>query len=171
MMKCSQSCGGHTADANVSAAQNFLPDKRDHDGVINIVVCGVAGRDIFKSKLGDKANYARIVRLHRRVCSFVHGLKFADEGFYNYQGGVEHVNQPRCSHIGDPMAPSLSRWVAIKIRQRGRGSRLDLAALGGQAAHQRRGAADRGGDINDVAVPLLLVLQLERVPATVTGNA
>jgi hypothetical protein len=34
-------------------------------------------------------------------------------------------------------------------------------AIGRQAAHQRRGAA---------AVPLLLVLQLERVPATVTGN-
>jgi hypothetical protein len=31
-------------------------------------------------------------------------------------------------------------------------------------------AAARGGDINDVVVPLLLVLQLERVPATVTGN-
>ena len=45
---------GHTADADVPAAQNFLPDKRDHDGVINIVVCGVAGRDSFKSKLAAK---------------------------------------------------------------------------------------------------------------------
>ena len=52
---------GHTADANVPTAQNFLPDKRDHYGVIHIVICGVAGRDIFKSKLGDKADHARIV--------------------------------------------------------------------------------------------------------------
>src|SRR6516225_4336507 len=84
---------GHTADANVPAAQDFLPDKRDHYGVINIVVCGVAGRDIFKSKLSDKADHARIVGLHRLVCSFVHRPKFANEGFYNYQGGIEHVNQ------------------------------------------------------------------------------
>jgi hypothetical protein len=54
---------GHTADADVPAAQNFLPDKRHHDGVINIVVCGVAGRDIFKSKLGDKAEHAGIAGL------------------------------------------------------------------------------------------------------------
>src|SRR5215831_6265381 len=80
------------------ATQNFLPDKRDHDGVINIVVSGVAGRDIFKSKLGDKADDARIAGLHRPVCSFIHRPQFADEGFYNYQGGVEHVNQPRCTH-------------------------------------------------------------------------
>jgi len=30
-------------------------------------------------------------------------------------------------------------------------------------------AAAHGGDINDVVVPLLLVLQLERVPATLAG--
>src|SRR6516164_1117257 len=86
---------GHTADANMAAAQDFLADKRDHDGVIKIVVCGVAGRDIFKSKLGDKADHAGVAWLHRTVCSFVHRPKFADEGFYNYQCWVEHVNQSR----------------------------------------------------------------------------
>ena len=91
------------------AAQNFLPDKRDHDGVINIVICGVAGRDIFKSKLSGKADRARITRLHRRVCSFVHRPKFADEGFYNDQCWVEHVNRPCCTQLGGPMAASLSR--------------------------------------------------------------
>ena len=45
------------------AAQNVLTDKRDHDGVINVVLCSVAGRDIFKSKLGDKANHPRIAGL------------------------------------------------------------------------------------------------------------
>jgi len=30
-------------------------------------------------------------------------------------------------------------------------------------------AAARGGNINDVVVPLLLVTQLDRVPVTVTG--
>ena len=53
----------NTACANVPAAENFLPDKRDHDGVINIVVCCVAGRDVFKSKLRDKADHARIAGL------------------------------------------------------------------------------------------------------------
>jgi hypothetical protein len=33
---------GHTADADMPATQNFLPNKRDHDGVINIVVGGIA---------------------------------------------------------------------------------------------------------------------------------
>ena len=54
MMKCSQSAPGHTANANIASRAIFLPDKRDHDGVIDIVVSGVAGRDIFKGKLGDK---------------------------------------------------------------------------------------------------------------------
>ena len=61
-MKCSRS-REVAPGADVPAAQNFLPDKRDHDGVINIVVGCVAGRDIFKSKLGDKANDARIAKL------------------------------------------------------------------------------------------------------------
>jgi hypothetical protein len=45
---------GHTADADMPTAQNFLPNQRDHDGVINIVVDSVASRDIFESKLGSK---------------------------------------------------------------------------------------------------------------------
>ena len=84
---------GYAADANVSAPHNFLTDKRDHDRVINIVICRVAGRDILKSKLGDKADYARVAGLHRPICSFILRPEFADEGFYNYQCGVEHVNQ------------------------------------------------------------------------------
>ena len=54
---------GNAADANVPAAQNFLPDKCDHDGVINIMVGCVARCDIFKSKLGNKANDAGIAGL------------------------------------------------------------------------------------------------------------
>jgi hypothetical protein len=53
----------NTACANVPAAENFLPDKRDHDGVINVVVGCVAGRNIFESKLGDEANDAGIAGL------------------------------------------------------------------------------------------------------------
>jgi hypothetical protein len=44
----------HTADADMPAAQNFLSNERDHDGVIYIVVGGVASGDTFKSQLGDK---------------------------------------------------------------------------------------------------------------------
>ena len=54
---------GHTADADMPAAQNFLSNKRDHDGVINIVVGGVASRDIFKSQLGDKVQNPGIAGL------------------------------------------------------------------------------------------------------------
>ena len=57
MLRKARRARGYTADADVPAAQNFLPDKRDHDGVIDIVVCGVAGRDTFKSKLGGKADH------------------------------------------------------------------------------------------------------------------
>ena len=42
---------GHTANTDMPATQNFLPNKRDHDGVINVVVDSVAGRDSFESKL------------------------------------------------------------------------------------------------------------------------
>jgi hypothetical protein len=44
----------YATDANMPAAQNFLPNERDHDSVINIVVGGVASRDIFESKLRSK---------------------------------------------------------------------------------------------------------------------
>jgi hypothetical protein len=44
----------HATDANMPAAQNFLPNERDHDSVINIMVGGVASRDIFESKLRSK---------------------------------------------------------------------------------------------------------------------
>ena len=54
---------GHTADADMPAAQNFLPNKRDHDGVINIVVGGIASRYIFKIKLRSKAEDPRIFGL------------------------------------------------------------------------------------------------------------
>jgi hypothetical protein len=51
---------GHTADAKAPTAQNFLPDKYDHDGVINIMVGCVASCDILKSKLGNEAKDAGI---------------------------------------------------------------------------------------------------------------
>jgi hypothetical protein len=47
---------GHTANADMPATQNFLPNKRDHDGVINVVVDSVAGRDSFESKLRSSAS-------------------------------------------------------------------------------------------------------------------
>ena len=46
---------GHTADADMPATQYFLPNKRDHDGVINVVVDSVASRYSFESKLRSKA--------------------------------------------------------------------------------------------------------------------
>jgi hypothetical protein len=45
----------HTTDANVSPPQNFLPNKRDHYGVMNIMVGRIASRNIFESKLRSKA--------------------------------------------------------------------------------------------------------------------
>ena len=54
---------GHTADADMPATQNFLPNKRDHDGVINIVVGGIASRYSFKIKLRSKAQDPRIFGL------------------------------------------------------------------------------------------------------------
>src|SRR5215469_8267236 len=115
---------GHTALANVPAAQNFLTDKRDHYGVINIVICGVAGCDIFKSKLGDKTDDPRIAGLQRPVCSFVHRPKLADEGFYDYQCGVEHANQPRC-----PNGPKLITRVTSKEFGKGAEATAGLEAI------------------------------------------
>jgi hypothetical protein len=54
---------GHTADADMPASKNFLPNKRDHNGVINVMVGSVASRDIFKSKLRSKVQDPGIVRL------------------------------------------------------------------------------------------------------------
>ena len=56
---------GDTTDANVPAAQNFLPDQCDHDCVINVVVGRVTGCDGLKSKLGGKADDTGIARLKR----------------------------------------------------------------------------------------------------------
>ena len=53
----------HTPDADMSAAQNFLPNQGDHDGVINVVIGRVASRDIFDSKLSNKVEDPRIVWL------------------------------------------------------------------------------------------------------------
>ena len=80
----------HATDANMPAAQNFLPNERDHDSVINIVVGGVAGCDIFKRKLCEKGDNARIAGLHHPVCSFVHRPKFANERFDDDQRWIEH---------------------------------------------------------------------------------
>ena len=54
---------GHIADADMPATQNFLPNKRDYDGVINVVVDSVASRYSFESKLRGKAQDPRIVGL------------------------------------------------------------------------------------------------------------
>src|SRR6185369_16100383 len=100
--------------------QNFLSDKRDHNGVINIVVSCVATRDIFQSKLGGKANNGGIVWLQNSVCSFIHRPEFADKGLYDDQCGVEHVNDLdadlcRCK-IAEGRQPSLITRVGELLR-------------------------------------------------------
>jgi hypothetical protein len=60
-------------DANVPAAQNFLPYQRDHDRVIDVVVGRVTGCDGLKSKLGGKADDAWIARLKRCALHRDHG--------------------------------------------------------------------------------------------------
>ena len=81
---------GHTADADMPATQNFLPNKRDHDGVINVVVYSVASRYSFESKLRSKAQDPRIVGLQYRVRSLVHRSKFANKCFDYDQRRIEH---------------------------------------------------------------------------------
>src|SRR6476660_7762249 len=81
---------GHTADADMPATQNFLPNKRDHDGVINVVVDSVASRYSFESKLRSKAQDPRIVGLQYRVRSLVHRSKFANKCFDYDQCRIEH---------------------------------------------------------------------------------
>src|SRR5262249_47798245 len=80
----------HAANTDVPAAQDLLPDQRDHDGVIDIVISRIAGRDIFKSKLRDKADDARIARLEHPIGSFVHRPKFANKRFDDDQRWIEH---------------------------------------------------------------------------------
>ena len=88
-MKCSQSWG-HTAEADMAGTQNFLPNKRDHYGVINIVVGGIASRNSFKSKLRSKAQDPRIVGLQIRVRSAVHRSNIANKCFDYDQSRIEH---------------------------------------------------------------------------------
>src|SRR6516165_1348551 len=85
---------GHTADADMLATQNFLPNKRDHDGVINVVVDSVASRYSFESKLRSKAQDPRIVGLQYRVRSTVHRSKFANKCFDYDQRWIEHRIRP-----------------------------------------------------------------------------
>jgi hypothetical protein len=53
------------ADADVPTAQDFLPDRRDQDCVIDVMVGGITGRDCLKSKLCDKTDNAGIAWLKR----------------------------------------------------------------------------------------------------------
>src|SRR6476661_8374493 len=85
---------GHTADADMTATQNFLPNKRDHDGVINVVVDSVASRYSFESKLRGKAQDPRIVGLQIRVRSAIHRSKFANKCFDYDQRRIEHRIRP-----------------------------------------------------------------------------
>src|ERR1700734_1428825 len=81
---------GHTADADMPATQNFLPNERDHDGVINVVVYSVASRYSFESELRRKAQDRRIVGLQIRVRSPVNRSKFANKCFDYDQRRIEH---------------------------------------------------------------------------------
>ena len=50
----------------------------------------IAGRNIFKSKLGDKANHTRVAGLQHPVGSFVHRPKFADKAVNDDLGWIKH---------------------------------------------------------------------------------
>ena len=76
--------------ADVSPAQDFLTDRRDHDGVNDVVVSRVTGRDVLQRQLGYKTYDARKSRLQRTVGTIVHPTKFADEGGNDDLRGIEH---------------------------------------------------------------------------------
>ena|ERR1700730_3052061 len=75
---------------DVSATQDFLSDKRDHDGVIDVVVGRVARSYVFKSELGDEADHAGIAGLQSSVSAIVHCPKFADKSFDDDLRRIEH---------------------------------------------------------------------------------
>src|SRR5262245_383154 len=70
---------GNAPNADVPAAQNFLPDEGHHDGMIHVMVGGVAVCNILKRELSDEADDARIAWLEHPIGPFVHDLKFVDE--------------------------------------------------------------------------------------------
>src|SRR5215510_14064171 len=51
------------ANADVPAAQNLLPDQRDHNGVIYIMVGRIAAGNVLEREPGHKTNDAGIARL------------------------------------------------------------------------------------------------------------
>jgi len=85
---------GDAANANVSAAQNLLPDQRHHDGMINIVVRRVAVCDILKREPADEADDTGIARLQDPIGPLLHDLKLANKGFDDNLCGVEHRASP-----------------------------------------------------------------------------
>src|SRR5271169_5838964 len=88
-MKCSQS-RGVTPPTLMCRPRRISCPTRVTMMVINIMVGSVARCDIFKSKLGNKANDAWIGGLQHPVGSFVHRPKFADERFDDDLRWIEH---------------------------------------------------------------------------------
>src|SRR5215813_1210033 len=97
---------GDATNANVSAAQNLLPDQRHHDGMINIVVRRVAVCDILKREPADEADDTGIARLQDPIVPLVHDLKLANEGFDDNLCGVEHRASPEADRTEKTHTPA-----------------------------------------------------------------
>jgi hypothetical protein len=76
---------------DVPAAQNLLPNQRNHHGVMNVVVGRIGGRDSFKGKPSNKTDDARIARFEQSVGPLIRSPKLVGEGFDHDLCGVEHL--------------------------------------------------------------------------------
>src|SRR6476660_10563564 len=69
------------ADAEVSAAQNLLADRCDHNGVIYIVVGRITAGNVFEREPCHKTDDAGIARLQQPIGSLIGELEFANKCF------------------------------------------------------------------------------------------
>jgi len=83
------------ADAEVSAAQNLLADRCDHNGVIYIVVGRITAGNVFEREPCHKTDDAGIARLQQPIGSLIGELEFANKCFDDDLRRVEHFGHLR----------------------------------------------------------------------------
>src|SRR5262245_5997298 len=90
------------------AAQNLLAHKRYHDGVIHIVVGGIAVGDVLQGETPHESNDVRIGRLQDAVALGVRLSKLLNKCLDNNLRGIEHGWLPNWQMLIQ-FAPAVTR--------------------------------------------------------------
>src|SRR5215475_1110868 len=81
---------GHAALAGVPSEQNLLANQCHHDGVVHVMVGGIAVGNILQRETADETDDVPIVRLERPIDQAVLFFKLLDKGLDDNLCGIKH---------------------------------------------------------------------------------